>query len=197
MQVPATKPSSIVPQAYDGFRDASSYDAHRPSYPPSAVSSLLDHLGVAGRTGARIVEIGAGTGKFTELLLAAGREEAFDIVAVEPHEEMREQLRRKNLDAVGGGKLKIVDGDAVRMGVDDGWADACIAAQVSGLVIFVSREIWHDVLMPPLPRRFIGILISQEYRMGSVCYANRGLGSRQRKRYGKSIAPYVLEGLWG
>lgn len=77
---------------------------------------------------ARIVEIGAGTGKFTELLVA--REEGYEIVAVEPHREMREGMVRKEL----GGRVKVVDGNAAEMGVEEGWGNACIAAQVGGFL---------------------------------------------------------------
>jgi len=124
MQPAITITYSLPPQADDGFRDTSSYDAHRPSYPPTAVSSLLNRLNIAGVPGATIIEIGAGTGKFTELL--AAREEGYEIVAVEPHQDMRQGLKRKNL----GGRVKVVDGNAAKMSLEDDWGDACIAAQV-------------------------------------------------------------------
>jgi 16S rRNA A1518/A1519 N6-dimethyltransferase RsmA/KsgA/DIM1 with predicted DNA glycosylase/AP lyase activity len=77
---------------------------------------------------ARVVEIGAGTGKFTELLM--GREEEYEIVAVEPHREMREGLVRKAL----GGRVKALDGNAAEMAVEEGWGDACVAAQVGDVL---------------------------------------------------------------
>ena len=57
------------------FQNASSYDKHRPSYPPEAVTSFLKHLKVHGVKRARLVDLAAGTGKFTELLV--GRDEDF------------------------------------------------------------------------------------------------------------------------
>lgn len=126
---------SLPLQADQGFRDASSYDKHRPSYPPSAVSSLLKHLNIAGQASAKIVEIGAGTGKFTEILGA--REEGYEIVAVEPHREMREGLLRKGLEVPGSGSVKVIDGNAAMMGVEDEWGDACIAAQVENSLIVI------------------------------------------------------------
>jgi len=122
--MPSPRAFSLQPQASSGFRNASSYDQHRPSYPSSAVSSLLSGLNVAGQSQARIVEIGAGTGKFTELL--ERREEGYEIVAVEPHGEMRKALVNKNL----GGNVKVVDGNAAEMDLEEGWGDACVAAQV-------------------------------------------------------------------
>ena len=75
--------SSIPTASTKGFRNASSYDRHRPSYPPEAVDRFLKHLQVHGVKQARLVDLAAGTGKFTELLV--GRDEEFEILAVEPH----------------------------------------------------------------------------------------------------------------
>jgi hypothetical protein len=54
--------------ASKGFSDAAAYNAHRPSYPAEAVDKLLTHLGVAGRQNGRMIDLAAGSGKFTELL---------------------------------------------------------------------------------------------------------------------------------
>lgn len=105
-----------------GFRNATAYDAHRPSYPASAVDSLLLRLRISGVAGAKVVEIASGTGKFTELLVA--RAEGFAVAAVEPHAGMREQLERKALRGV-----QVLDGHAGSVPVADGWGDACVAAQ--------------------------------------------------------------------
>jgi SAM-dependent methyltransferase len=110
-------------QAAQGFQNASAYDAHRPSYLPVAVEGLLSHLGISGKTGANIVDLAAGTGKLTEIL--SRRPEFFNLVAVEPHEQMRGQLVAKNLD-----RLVVKEGFAANMPVEDGWANVCMAAQV-------------------------------------------------------------------
>lgn len=115
--------TSIHKAALSGFSSASQYDTHRPSYPQSAVSALLSALKVSGMQGARIIDLAAGTGKFTELL--AARDEGFEIVALEPHDGMREELVRKQLRGVTVGK-----GTAEDMGVEEQWADAVIIAQV-------------------------------------------------------------------
>jgi ubiquinone/menaquinone biosynthesis C-methylase UbiE len=112
--------------ASEGFKDANSYDAYRPSYPSEAVERFLKHLGLLDKAHANIVEVAAGTGKFTELL--ASRHEGFDIVAVEPHTLMREKLAKKELSCV-----KVVEGFAAKMPVEDEWGDACIVAQVGRL----------------------------------------------------------------
>jgi len=135
-RLPQTKPNSppnlamppdISPVALTGFSKATSYDAHRPSYPPAAVSALLKHLEIDNELQGRIVDLAAGTGKFTELLTQ--REEGYEILAVEPHEGMRGVLEGKGLKGV-----KVLEGSAeIMMGVEKGWAAAVIVAQV-GLV---------------------------------------------------------------
>ncbi|GAO15561.1 hypothetical protein UVI_02020300 [Ustilaginoidea virens] len=124
---------TVAQAATTGFDNAPAYDAHRPSYPPEAVGSLLAHLGVADKAGARIIDLAAGTGKFTELLAARG--EGYEVVAVEPVARMRESLERKRL-----GRVDVRHGLATEMGVEDGWADAVIAAQVR--MPFFPRPDW-------------------------------------------------------
>lgn len=69
-------------QRWDYSDRAATYE-HRADYASTALERLLHHL--PGTQGARAVDIGAGTGKLTRPLLAAG----LDIVAVEPNENMR------------------------------------------------------------------------------------------------------------
>jgi ubiquinone/menaquinone biosynthesis C-methylase UbiE len=115
---------NLPEQATTGFSNASHYDKYRPSYPAEAVDKLLKNVGIAGVQNARIVDLACGTGKFTELL--AARPENYEIVGVEPHQEMREELIKKDL----GSRVKVVTGDACNMPIEEGWGDALIAAQV-------------------------------------------------------------------
>lgn len=108
-----------------GFADATTYDTHRPSYPLESVDLMLNNLGILDAPGARILEIGAGTGKLTEQLV--GQEKSYNILAVEPHGPMRTVLERKSLPGV-----KVVDATAANLGgVENAWADAVVIAQVS------------------------------------------------------------------
>ncbi|KAL5320891.1 hypothetical protein ACEPPN_011701 [Leptodophora sp. 'Broadleaf-Isolate-01'] len=118
-----TTPFTLDTRAATGFSNAAAYDLNRPSYPPEAVDKLLTHLGVAGAQNAKIVDLACGTGKFTELL--AARLEQFDIIGVEPHAGMREVLVKKGL----GDKVRVEDGDAGNMPIEEDWGDAVIAAQ--------------------------------------------------------------------
>ena len=114
----------VLPTSAKGFRNASFYDQNRPSYPADVVDSLLGQLQVRGLPGGRIVDLAAGTGKLTEIL--ALRDEAFELVAVEPHEEMRKELQRKGLQSV-----RVLEGSASKMdGIEDQSVDAVIVAQV-------------------------------------------------------------------
>ncbi len=93
------------------------YERGRPGYPDDAVSYLVHELGIA--VGRAVVELGAGTGKFTELIALSGAE----ITAIEPVAAMREALQR-NCPTV-----TVLDGTAEAIPVDDASADAVVAAQ--------------------------------------------------------------------
>jgi SAM-dependent methyltransferase len=67
---------------------AAEYERRRPEYPAEAIRWAADRLGLA--PGARVLDVGAGTGKLTRGLVAAG----FDVVAVEPGAAMLAELRR-------------------------------------------------------------------------------------------------------
>jgi SAM-dependent methyltransferase len=74
-------------QVFD--RVAADYDAHRPGYPDAIVDVALRRGGLGA--GARVLEVGCGTGKLTELLAAR----ALEIDAVDPGEAMIEAARRR------------------------------------------------------------------------------------------------------
>jgi hypothetical protein len=120
--------STFSPIAQTSFANSTAYDAHRPTYPAESVQHLLEQCRVAGKRGARIIDLAAGTGKFTEAL--AAREEGFEILAVEPHADMRRVLSERGLKGV-----RVVDGTAEDVPVENGWADAVFVAQVGHQLI--------------------------------------------------------------
>src|SRR5712691_5362078 len=104
--------------AVRGFTaQAEAYDRARPSYPPDAVAWLAAELGI--RPGRRIVDLAAGTGKFTALIAGSGAE----LVAVEPVEAMRGHLRRRLPD------VPVLAGVAEALPLTDNSVDAIVAAQ--------------------------------------------------------------------
>src|SRR5436309_2606505 len=71
-----------------GFeRGADDYEQARPSYPGAAVDLVAELLAV--EPGRRVLDLAAGTGKFTRLLAPFGAE----LVAVEPVAAMRARLQ--------------------------------------------------------------------------------------------------------
>jgi SAM-dependent methyltransferase len=67
--------------------DIDAYDRGRPGHPPRVYELLVQRCGLV--TGARVVEIGPGTGQVTRRLLELGAE----IVAVEPDDRLADHIR--------------------------------------------------------------------------------------------------------
>lgn len=108
----------VMPAAAAGFSaGAEDYERGRPSYPADAVELLCRELGIGA--GARVIDLAAGTGKLTRLLVATGA----DVVAVEPVAEMRERL----VAQVPG--VLVVNGTAERLEASDASVDAVTVAQ--------------------------------------------------------------------
>ncbi len=93
---------------------ADHYDRARPAYPVEAVTWLL------GPRGLDVVEVGAGTGKLTAVLLSAGHRV---MAAVEPLAELRAKLRAALPD------VPVVSGRAEELPLSDGCADAVVVGQ--------------------------------------------------------------------
>jgi SAM-dependent methyltransferase len=101
---------------------ASNYERFRPGPPLAAVDWLLPAYV------ARVVDLGAGTGALTGLLL----DRAEEVVAVEPDDRMRAVLAEQ----VPGARAVMGRGESVPL--PDGWADAVLASSS-----------WH--WMDPIP----------------------------------------------
>jgi SAM-dependent methyltransferase len=109
---------TVHPAAAEGFdRGAAAYERGRPGYPQAAVDWIVTRLPIGHQT--RVLELGAGIGKFTRLLVPTGAR----IIALEPVAGMREELNRM----VPG--IEIVGGSAEAIPLSDGGADAVVAAQ--------------------------------------------------------------------
>lgn len=99
---------------FDNAADA--YSSGRPGYPPELGAWLCEH-GELGDT-PRALELGAGTGELTGVLLDGG----FDVVAIEPSAPMRAVLEARYP------ALEILDEPAEAMSAADGSFDLVIAA---------------------------------------------------------------------
>lgn len=101
-----------------GFeRGAGDYEAARPGYPSAVVDLLVAELDLG--PGRRVLDLAAGTGKLTRLLVPSGA----DLVAVEPVAAMRAELAAR----VPG--IEIREGTAEAIPLPDGSVDAAVVAQ--------------------------------------------------------------------
>ncbi|MET2009962.1 class I SAM-dependent methyltransferase [Microbacterium chocolatum] len=94
------------------------YESGRPGYPLEVAQWVLEPIATPLRT-ARVVDLGAGTGKFTRVL----RETGADVVAVDPDAAMLAELRVR----VPG--VPTFQGTAERMPLPDASVDAVVMAQ--------------------------------------------------------------------
>ncbi len=109
---------SVHPSARRGFGSAAdAYERGRPGYPADAVAWLVECLGVG--PGATVVDLAAGTGKLTRLLVPTGA----TVIAVEPVDPMRARLAA----ALPG--VEALAGLAERIPLVNGAADAITVAQ--------------------------------------------------------------------
>jgi SAM-dependent methyltransferase len=108
----------VNPVAAAGFgRAADVYERSRPSYPADAIALLAAELRIGpGRT---VLDLAAGTGKLTRLLVPLGAQ----LVAVEPSAAMRAEF------ATVLPEVPVHDGTAERIPLDDAAVDAVVVAQ--------------------------------------------------------------------
>ena len=108
----ATRRWSRLVQASSFGSAADEYQRGRPEYPQSAVEWLVP------RRARRVLDLGAGTGKLTRSLAAAG----LKVTAVEPSREMRERL------AAAVPRAVVLAGTAERIPLADDSVDAVVVA---------------------------------------------------------------------
>jgi SAM-dependent methyltransferase len=112
------KDLTIHRAAAAGFATAAeAYERGRPGYPPEAIELLVRELGI--ETGRHVLDLAAGTGKLTRLLVPTGA----SLVAVEPVPEMRAGLEA----AVPG--IRALGGTAEAIPLRDGSVDAVVVGQ--------------------------------------------------------------------
>ncbi|PLZ02586.1 SAM-dependent methyltransferase [Burkholderia sp. WAC0059] len=112
-------PAAVHHAAAEGYTPtaAGHYVRGRPDYPPEIDGWLRDTLGL--RAGQTVVDLGAGTGKFTRRLLDTGAR----AIAVEPVAAMRERLRGTLPE------VEALEGTAQTMPLPDASVDVVVCAQ--------------------------------------------------------------------
>lgn len=174
---------------------AAQYDAARPSYPDPLFDAVEE---LAGRPlrGARVLDVGAGTGIATRRL----RERGADVVAVEPTPGMAEQFRL----VTPGVPLVRADGDALPFA--DGCADLVSYAQSFHWTtpersvpeaLRVLRPGGALALFWNIKDRTVDWLAAQEQRFAAVCpyfhpFGESGDAQAMLARLGVESATTVL-----
>ncbi|KAK9915322.1 hypothetical protein WJX75_007617 [Coccomyxa subellipsoidea] len=117
----AIEPTHIHKVASEGFSlQVDAYEIGRPGYPQEGLAYALRELGLDKGLPKQAVDLAAGTGKLTRLLVSVP---GLDVVAVEPNEAM-----------IGGFKkvlpeVKILQGAAQQLPFDDSSVDAIFVGQ--------------------------------------------------------------------
>ncbi|MGW3109761.1 class I SAM-dependent methyltransferase [Streptomyces sp. NPDC001100] len=114
----SSKPPSHTARAHSFNAAAAQYAENRPSYPP-ALFDAIEELAGHPLAGARVADVGAGTGIATALLHARGA----DVIAIEPGEGMAAQFRRSLPD------VSLVRGTGDALPLTDNCADFLTYAQ--------------------------------------------------------------------
>jgi SAM-dependent methyltransferase len=96
---------------------ADAYERGRPDYPAAAIARIVSRLEL--RRGCTVLDLAAGTGKLTRLLVPSGA----NLIALEPVREMRLQLERQ----VPG--VATIAGTAERIPLSDGYVDGVTVGQ--------------------------------------------------------------------
>jgi ubiquinone/menaquinone biosynthesis C-methylase UbiE len=147
----------LTPDVYSDVADA--YERWRPNWPSEAVTMLVRRLGLG--SGSTVVDVGAGTGKLTRLLVGrAGR-----VIAVEPVAAMREKLAKRlpDVEALAARAealpLPAASVDAAFVAEAFHWFDADRALQElarvlrprGGLCLLWNVHAWDEQTHPWLP----------------------------------------------
>lgn len=150
-------PSAIHKVARGGFDSSGGsglYDRARPSYPPAAISAIVTEATSESASPLRIVEIGAGTGIATRMLLAAATSTATDgtappgisrFTAIEPSAGMRSHFENAIIAGPDSAVQKLQQRGSLSPNVDvtveDGAFEKFDAGSNNDVVVIA--QAWH------------------------------------------------------
>jgi len=113
--------TQVLEKAVTGFSAADVYHRARPSYTDEVLEYMISNLQL--NNASVVVDLAAGTGKMTELLVK--KLKGPKIIAVEPVDDMRRVLA-ENLGSTG---LEVINGTAGKIPLATGSVDVVIIAQ--------------------------------------------------------------------
>jgi ubiquinone/menaquinone biosynthesis C-methylase UbiE len=158
---------------------AQEYDRGRPGYPAEAINWIL------GSRPLEVLDLGAGTGKLTDAVLAAGH----DVTAVEPLAEMREVLAARHPD------LPVVEGAAEQLPLADGAVDAVVVG--AAFHWFEQDAALGEIARVLRPGGVLGLLGNSFDTLRSWAAELRGiLGQATLGRAGHWPEPETLAGIF-
>jgi SAM-dependent methyltransferase len=186
---PVAVSTPVHTAAATGFaRAAEAYERSRPDYPSEAVDRLVQELELG--TACSVLDLGAGTGKLTRMLVATGAR----ITAVEPVEPMRRALARAVPHA------GVVGGAAEAIPVASGAFDAVVCAQAFHW--FAGEGALSEIHRVLRPRGRLGLLwnlrdesIDWVRRMSVII--DRHLGDTPSERTGEWHRAFSATDLFG
>jgi len=188
---------------------ADEYDAVRPGYP----ATLLDRAFERGTlvAGSRALEVGCGTGKLTESLVARG----LRVDAVDPGPNMIAMARRRVADAAGVtfhlGRFEDVDlGGQSFDGVFSatafhwvdpsvGWAKAAACLAPGGLLALLSHVIRRDEESAPGHDEFVAVLREHAPDVAALSHRPPGFdallaGAEERRGNASEVWDWLMQG---
>lgn len=180
----------ITPQR-TAFKTAKLYDQVRPSYSEEAVKFLIGKLGIASQyatsnQSVRILELGAGTGKFTDILQRVLRDSGVEIIASEPLPSMRQVFEEKFPS------MKVKDFPAENIGLPNNSVHAVIAAQCFHW--FANEKSLSEIQRVLVPGGKLGLVWNlPDY---SVPWIKEILDDVLLPLYAQSSTPSVHSGEW-